>query len=98
MSVAIVQGAGGGLGTAFTKHLLSHTSLKVYALTHRQSASELSEHLGGKSDNLTVLDGVNVQDEGSLEKAAETVNQREGKRSVRLVTCLAGVVSSFTIG
>jgi NAD(P)-dependent dehydrogenase (short-subunit alcohol dehydrogenase family) len=92
MSVAIIQGSSGAQGFALTKHLLSHTSLKVYALTHRKSASELIERLGGASDRLTVLEGVDVQEERGLETAAETVKGREGKASVRLVACLAGIV------
>ena len=92
MSIAVVQGASGGLGAALTKHLLSSTSFKVYALTHRQSAKELSERIGGSTDRLTVLEGVDVQEEGSLEKAARTVKEQEGKASVRLVACLAGMV------
>ena len=94
MSVAVIQGASGGLGLALAKRLLTHTSLKVYALTHRQSHADLTERLGGESERLTVLDGVDVQDETSLESAAGVVKSREGKGSVRLVACLAGVVRS----
>lgn len=93
MSVAIVQGSSGGLGAALAKHLLTNTSLKVYALTHRSSSKELKEQLGGASDRLTVLEGIDVKEEESLHKAAEAVKGREGKGSVRLVACLAGVVS-----
>ena len=92
MSVAVIQGASGGLGLALTRRVLAHTSLKVYALTHRQSLTDLTDQLGGESERLTVLDGVDVQNEASLESAAGVVKSREGKGSVRLVACLAGVV------
>ena len=92
MSVAIIQGTTGGLGLVLTRHILSNTSLKVYALTHKQSSQELIDKLGGKSDRLTILDGVNLKEEGSLQSAAETVKGREGSASVRLVACLAGIV------
>ena len=97
MSVAVIQGASGGVGLALTKHLLSATSLKVYALTHGKSSSELIDRLGGESDRLTVLDGVDVQEERSLEAAASTVRQREGSGNVRLVACLAGTVRLLEI-
>ncbi|CAD6576038.1 MAG: hypothetical protein TREMPRED_001564 [Tremellales sp. Tagirdzhanova-0007] len=92
MSVAVIQGASGGLGLALTRRVLAHTSLKVYALTHRQSLTDLTDQLGGESERLTVLDGVDVQNEASLESAAGVVKSREGKGSVRLVACLAGVL------
>jgi NAD(P)-dependent dehydrogenase (short-subunit alcohol dehydrogenase family) len=90
MSVAVVQGGSGGLGLALTKHLLAHTSLKVYALTHR-SAKDLAEKFNDE-DRLTVLGDVDVREETGLEQAAKTVSSREGKDSVRLIACLAGIV------
>lgn len=92
MSTAVVQGSSGGLGIAFTRHLLKNTSLKVYALT-RSSAQQLEERLGGKHDRLTVLDGVDVREEDAIEKAAGRVKERERKSDVRLLACFAGVVS-----
>jgi NAD(P)-dependent dehydrogenase (short-subunit alcohol dehydrogenase family) len=95
MSVAIVQGSSGGLGLALTKHLLAHTSLKVYALTHRPSR-DLKEKLTdqpGSADRLSVLGDVDVREERTLEDVAKTVLEREGKGSVRLIACLAGIVS-----
>jgi len=95
MSVAVVQGSSGGLGLALTKHLLAHTSLKVYALTHR-SSRDLQEKLAdvpGGSNRLSVLGEVDVREERSLEDAGKTVLEREGKGSVRLIACLAGIVS-----
>ena len=90
MSVAVVQGGSGGLGLALTKHLLAHTSLKVYALTHRP-AKDLTEKFDAP-DRLTVLGDVDVREERGLEDAASTISAREGKDSVRLIACLAGIV------
>ena len=95
MSIAVVQGSSGGLGLALTKHLLAHTSLKVYALTHRPSRDleeKLADQRGG-TDRLSVIGGVDVREERTLEDVAQTVLDREGKGSVRLVACLAGIVS-----
>jgi NAD(P)-dependent dehydrogenase (short-subunit alcohol dehydrogenase family) len=94
MSVAIIQGAAGSQGLALASHILRHTGLKVYALTHGK-AKHVEEELykaGGKEDRLTVLGDVDVKEETGLEKAAKTVGEREGKGSVRLVACMAGVV------
>ncbi|ORX33647.1 hypothetical protein BD324DRAFT_666222 [Kockovaella imperatae] len=90
MSTAVIQGSSGGLGFALTQHVLKHTSLNVFALTHR-SAKELQERLG-HHERLTVLDRVDIRDEGTLEKAASTVRERQGNDSVRLIACFAGVL------
>jgi NAD(P)-dependent dehydrogenase (short-subunit alcohol dehydrogenase family) len=90
MSVAIIQGASGGQGLALTAHILKHTSLRVYALTHGKGDSIRSST--EKSDRLTVIDGVDVREERALENAAKTVREREGKAAVRLIACLGGVV------
>ena len=95
MSVAIVQGSSGALGLGLTRHILSHTSLKVYALTHRKSAdlqTRITQDLDVPRDRFEVLEGVDVMQEDSLAAAAETVRGREGKSAVRLIACLAGVV------
>lgn len=95
MSVAIIQGSSGALGLALTRHMLQNTRLKVYALTHASSSTTLTEQLGSTSqDRLTVLSNVDVREEESLVDAAKTVGEREGKGSVRLVACLAGIVST----
>ncbi len=90
MSVAIIQGASGGQGLALTAHILKHTFLRVYALTHGKGDSIRSSL--EKSDRLTVIDGVDVREERALEDAANTVKEREGKAAVRLIACLGGVV------
>ena len=97
MSVAVIQGASGGLGSAFTRHLLRNTSLKAYAITHR-SKSELGwnpheDLTQGQRDRLIMLDGVDSTQEEALVKVQKEVSDREGNGSVRLIACFAGVVS-----
>lgn len=93
MSVAVIQGASGGIGRGLVSHLLRNTGLKVYALTSG-NAKSLEGDLGkDASERLTVVDGVDIKEEGGLEKAAKMVQDREGKGSVRLVACMAGIVS-----
>ena len=48
MSAAIIQGASGGQGLALASHLLRHTGLRVYALTHGK-AKVLEEKLATES-------------------------------------------------
>lgn len=99
MSVAIIQGASGGLGRGLASHILRNTSLKVYALTHQSSTTDLERHLEsegkgkGASERLSVIGNIDLTQEDGLEKAAHTVRNREGKASVRLIACLAGIVS-----
>jgi NAD(P)-dependent dehydrogenase (short-subunit alcohol dehydrogenase family) len=103
MSVAIIQGASGGQGLALASHLLRHTGLRVYALTHGKAkvleeklVSESGEGKGsGSGERLSVLGGVDIREEDGLEKAAKTVREREGKSSVRLVACMAGIVRAY---
>jgi len=97
MSIAVIQGASGGLGLNLAAHILRHTSLKVYALTHQSSTTDLQRHLEQSSDSnlkdrLTVLGGIDNTQEESLSKASKTLEEREGKASVRLIACLAGIV------
>lgn len=96
MSAAIIQGASGGLGRGLAAHILRNTSLKVYALTHQSSTTDLQRHLEqeGKDakDRLAVIGDIDLAHEDGLEKAAKTVEDREGKASVRLIACLAGIV------
>jgi hypothetical protein len=72
--------------------------MKVYALTHKNSTTDLQRHLEqvgeGAKDRLSVLGGVDLTQEDSLTGAAKTLEEREGKASVRLVACLAGIVGS----
>jgi NAD(P)-dependent dehydrogenase (short-subunit alcohol dehydrogenase family) len=98
MSIAVIQGASGGLGLNLAAHILRHTSMKVYALTHQNSTTDLERHLEQSSesnqikDRLTVLGGIDNTQEDTLSKASKTIEEREGKASVRLIACLAGIV------
>lgn len=98
MSVAVIQGASGGLGRGLAAHILRNTSMKVYALTHQSSTTDLKRYLESESDGkglkdrLSVIGDVDLAEENGLEKAAGMVREREGKGSVRLIACLAGIV------
>ncbi len=98
MSVAVIQGSSGGLGLALTRHVLARTNLKVYALTSRRSGDLKDKILenapSGVSDRLTVIGDVDVREERGVEDASKTIKAREGKGSIRLVACLAGIVRS----
>ncbi|WVQ94645.1 hypothetical protein IAU59_001725 [Kwoniella sp. CBS 9459] len=99
MSVAVIQGASGALGLALSRHILRHTNLKVYALTHKPTSTEkeLTEKIseasrGTELNRLSVLGGVDVREEGGLERAASVVRDRQGKDQVRLIACMAGIL------
>jgi len=98
MSIAVIQGASGGLGLGLASHILRHTSMKVYALTHQSSTTDLQRHLeqagDGAKDRLSVIGGVDLTQEESLAGVAKTLQEREGKASIRLIACLAGIVSA----
>jgi NAD(P)-dependent dehydrogenase (short-subunit alcohol dehydrogenase family) len=96
MSVAVIQGTSGGIGLPLAQHILKNTSLKLYALTHRSSARDIEDQLSSTikdaKNRLTVLTDIDVRKESTLERAANIVKEREGKGSVRLIACLAGIV------
>ncbi|OCF32270.1 rossman fold oxidoreductase [Kwoniella heveanensis BCC8398] len=104
MSVAVIQGASGALGLALSRHILRHTNLKVYALTHKPTSTEneLSEKISEGADvsnskekihdRLSVLGDVDVREERGLERAATIVKEREGNDRVRLIACMAGIL------
>ncbi|KAK4702330.1 hypothetical protein P7C70_g3897, partial [Phenoliferia sp. Uapishka_3] len=93
MSVALVQGGGGSLGSNFARHLLARTSLNVVA-TSRDVGASKSSILSGMdkhADRLTVLE-VDARDEATIEKAASTVKERFGSGSLRLLLNVSGVL------
>ncbi|WRT65625.1 uncharacterized protein IL334_002570 [Kwoniella shivajii] len=99
MSVAVIQGSSGALGLALSRHILRHTDLSVYALTHRSSSQESDvlrdEILDGSNkgkERLNVIGDVDITNEEGLSRAAELVKGREGDR-VRLVACMAGILT-----
>jgi NAD(P)-dependent dehydrogenase (short-subunit alcohol dehydrogenase family) len=87
-----------GLGLAFSRYLLSNTSLNVVSTSSRDASKAREAILSGKGlnkdagDRLTTLD-LDVTDEGSIEKAAEDVEERFGKGHLRLLINVAGIVS-----
>ncbi|WWC87783.1 uncharacterized protein L201_002675 [Kwoniella dendrophila CBS 6074] len=99
MSVAIIQGASGSIGFALAQHILRHTNLSVYALTHQPKSqeTELSERIFQGSnikdkERLSVLGEIDISEERGLQDAAKLVEEREGKDKVRLITCMAGIL------
>ncbi|WVW80058.1 hypothetical protein I302_102031 [Kwoniella bestiolae CBS 10118] len=100
MSIAIIQGSSGALGSALTRHILRYTNLSVYALTHRPKSDvdELSAKLlegdikGKGKERLSVVGDVDIRREEGLTRAAELVKGREGGGRVRLIACMAGIL------
>lgn len=99
MSVAVIQGASGGLGLALTRYILRYTGLTVYALTHQASSRGVRESLLSEAPNikhdserLTVISNVDVREEDGLRRGAEMIRSKEGSGSVRVIVCLAGIV------
>lgn len=101
MATAIIQGSSSGLGQELAKYLLNNTALSVVALTHRKGLDVRNAILSDSSgsnhpDRLTVIDGVDVTEEQGLEKAAKRIEEQGSKGNVRLIACLAGVVSRLS--
>ncbi|OXG15019.1 rossman fold oxidoreductase [Cryptococcus neoformans Ze90-1] len=101
MSVAVIQGASGGLGLALTRYILRYTGLTVYALTHQASSRGVRESLLSEAPNikhdserLTVISNVDVREEDGLRRGAEMIRSKEGSGSVRVIVCLAGILKS----
>lgn len=85
-----------GLGLAFSRYLLKNSNLQVVSTSSRDASKAreaiLSQGGEGGEDRLTTLD-LDVTDEGSIEKAAKTVEERFGKGNLRLLINVAGIVS-----
>lgn len=107
MSTAIIQGATGGLGSPLIRFLLTQTKLNVIGLTSKSSSTSsiqqvtktLTDGIKGEvGDRLKVVGGVDLMDEGSVERAREEVEEvMKGKKDVRLLVCLAGEVCTFIL-
>lgn len=96
MSVAVIQGAGGSIGSHFARHLLRNTNLSIVATSRDPSAARraiLGED--GKIDDtrLKVLE-MDAKHESTIQKAAEEVKKEFGDKSLRLLISASGVVSS----
>ncbi|GAA5945956.1 hypothetical protein JCM3775_007558 [Rhodotorula graminis] len=94
-SVAVIQGAGGSLGSHFARHLLKRTSLSVVG-TSRDPAAAKKAILDGAGDGfdpsrLTVLE-LDVKREDSVAQAASDVEKRFGAKSLRLLINASGVL------
>ena len=101
MSTAVIQGAGGSIGLAFARHLLSRTTLNIVA-TSRHPTQTKQHILDSVSkdvdrDRLTVLE-MDVTDERTIERAASDVRERFGDASLRLLLNVSGVVSPLFVG
>lgn len=97
-SVALIQGASGGLGKAFVQRLLSTTRLNVVA-TSRDPTSLLSSLRSTYGDDLDfdrlkVL-AMDVREESTIERAAKEVANEHGKGCLKLLINVSGVVSLF---
>ncbi|GAA6015275.1 hypothetical protein JCM11491_000995 [Sporobolomyces phaffii] len=94
MSVAVIQGAGGSIGSHFARHLLKNTNLSIVA-TSRDPSSAKRAILGqdGKIDEsrLKVLE-MDAKHESTIQKAAEEVKKEFGEKSLRLLINASGVL------
>ena len=93
-STAVIQGAGGSLGTHFARHLLARSSLNVVATSRNPESTRktILEAGGLDGDRLTVLKA-DVTEERSIEDAAHQVKERFGPGSIKLLLNVSGVVS-----
>ncbi|BGP56864.1 hypothetical protein JCM8202_002922 [Rhodotorula sphaerocarpa] len=95
-SVAVIQGAGGSLGSHFCRHLLQKSGLSVVATSRDPSATQrtILEGLEGGDklkSRLTVLE-VDATREDSMKKAAEVVKKEFGEKSLRMLINSSGVL------
>ncbi|GAA5877231.1 hypothetical protein JCM8547_006304 [Rhodosporidiobolus lusitaniae] len=95
MSIAVVQGAGGSIGSHFARALLQRTKLSVVATSRDPSAAKrtILEGADGKIDEsrLKVLE-VDVREEDTVKKAAEDVKKEYGDKSLRFLINTSGVL------
>lgn len=92
-----------GLGLAFSRYLLSNTSLNVISTSSRDASKARSAILEDSNldkneaeERLTTLD-LDVTDEGSIEKAANHVKSKFGSGNLRLLINVAGIVGLNSI-
>ncbi|GJN92827.1 hypothetical protein Rhopal_005865-T1 [Rhodotorula paludigena] len=96
-SVAVIQGAGGALGSHFARHLLKRTSLSVVATSRDPSAAKrtILEGAGDTVDEsrLKVLE-MDVREEDTIAKAAQEVKKEFGEKSLRMLINASGVLQA----
>ncbi|KAK9896616.1 NAD(P)-binding protein [Cystobasidium minutum MCA 4210] len=97
-NVAVINGSSRGLGLAFSRYLLSNTSLNVVSTSSRDASKARKAILEDSSikeedvkDRLTTLD-LDVTDERSIENAAKQVKERFGGGNLRLLINVAGIL------
>lgn len=95
-SVAVIQGAGGSIGSHFARHLLIRSSLSVVGTSRDPSAAKRAIFAGLDSHDidesrLKVYE-VDVREEETIRRAAHEVEKEFGKKSLRLLINASGVV------
>ncbi|PWN53315.1 NAD(P)-binding protein [Violaceomyces palustris] len=97
--VAVIQGSGTGIGLHITRQYLSRTNLQVVALSRdakRAKEAILANAASDKSldpQRLHVLD-IDIKNEATIQKAAETVQSRFGERSLRALWNISGILKA----
>ncbi|GAA5937723.1 SDR family oxidoreductase [Sporobolomyces koalae] len=94
MSVAVIQGAGGAIGSHFARHLLKNTNLSIVATSRDPSAAKraiLGDDLKIDDSRLKLLE-VDAKHESTIEKAAAQVRKDFGDKSLRLLINASGVL------
>ncbi|GAA5860637.1 hypothetical protein JCM3774_006236 [Rhodotorula dairenensis] len=95
-SVAVIQGAGGALGSHFCRHLLKRSSLSVVGTSHDPAAARRAildglEGAGEFESRLKVYE-VDARHEATIKKAAQEVESEFGKKSLRMLINASGVL------
>ncbi|KAG0654928.1 hypothetical protein C6P46_001323 [Rhodotorula mucilaginosa] len=95
-SVAVIQGAGGSLGSHFCRHLLKRSSLSVVATSRDPSAARraILDGLDGQDgyDARLKVYEVDARHEETIKKAAQEVEKEFGKKSLRMLINASGVL------
>ncbi|BGP09824.1 hypothetical protein JCM10049v2_005698 [Rhodotorula toruloides] len=95
-SVAVIQGAGGSIGSHLARHLLTRSSLSIVGTSRDPSSAKraILSGLGGQDvdeSRLKVFE-VDVREEETIRKAAQEVEKEFGKKSLRLLINASGVL------
>ncbi|BGP41878.1 hypothetical protein JCM10450v2_005949 [Rhodotorula kratochvilovae] len=94
-SVAVIQGAGGAIGSHFARQLLQRTSLSIVGTSRDPSAAKraILDGAGDKVDEsrLKVLE-LDARQEDSIVQAARQVEKEFGPKSLRFLLNASGVL------
>lgn len=101
MSVALVNGASGGIGSQFVRHLLRDTNMAVVATSRRGADAKAGLLEGAKldhraQDRLTCLE-IDVLQEDSIAEAAKAYQKQFGKGTLRLMLNAPGIASCLIL-